>query len=78
MIKVIPNNGNETKSDVSLWDIVKSDTTSFLSKNTKSMTFKIKTEMKHNQTFFHGTYSNLTSFFIGHKPIKMIKKTFFK
>ena len=35
MIKVIPNNGNETKSDVSLWDIVKADTISFLSKNTK-------------------------------------------
>ena len=34
------------------------------------MTFKIKTEMKHNQTFFHEIYSNLTSFFIGNKPIK--------
>ena len=35
MTKVTPNNGNETKSDVYLWDIVKSDTISFLSKNMK-------------------------------------------
>ena len=27
-------------------------------------------EMKQNQQFFHGTHSNLTSFFIGHKIIK--------
>ena len=27
-------------------------------------------EMKQNQTFFHRTYSNLTSFFIGHKILK--------
>ena len=27
-------------------------------------------EMKQNQTFFHGTYSNLTSFFIGGKILK--------
>ena len=26
--------------------------------------------MKQNQTFFHGTYSNLTSFFIGWKILK--------
>ena len=27
-------------------------------------------EMKQNQTFVHGTYSNLTSFFIGCKVLK--------
>ena len=27
-------------------------------------------EMKQNQTFFHVAYSNLTSFFIGHKILK--------
>ena len=27
-------------------------------------------EMKQNQTFFHGTYSNLTLFFIGRKMLK--------
>ena len=46
------------------------------------MTFKIKIslvlwlkwtqtmEMKQNQTYFHGTYSNMTSFFIGWKILK--------
>ena len=33
-------------------------------------------EMKQNQTFFHGTYSNLTSFFIGYKIRKTISMTF--
>ena len=27
-------------------------------------------EMKQNQTFFHDTHSNLTSFFIGRKILK--------
>ena len=27
-------------------------------------------EMKQNQTFFHGTYLNLTSFFTGRKMLK--------
>ena len=27
-------------------------------------------EMKQNQTFFHGKYSNLTSFFLGCKILK--------
>ena len=27
-------------------------------------------EMKQNQTFFHGSYSNLTLFFVGHKLLK--------
>ena len=29
-------------------------------------------EMKQNQTFFHGTYLNLTSFFIGRKILKYL------
>ena len=36
MTKVNPNNGNETKSDIFSWDTFKSDTISFLSKNTKT------------------------------------------
>ena len=35
MTKVNPNNGNEKKSDIFPWDIFKSDTVSFLSKNIK-------------------------------------------
>ena len=35
MTKVNPHNGNETKSDIFPWDIFKSDTISFLSKNIK-------------------------------------------
>ena len=35
MIKGDPNNGNETKSDISSWDIVKADVISFFSKNIK-------------------------------------------
>ena len=27
-------------------------------------------EMKQNETFFYGTYSNLTSFFTSHKILK--------
>ena len=29
-------------------------------------------EMKQNEAFFHGTYSDLTSFFIGCKILKFI------
>ena len=35
MTKVNLNNGNETKSDIFLWDIFKSDKISFLSENIK-------------------------------------------
>ena len=35
MTKVNPNNRNETKSDIFLWDIFKFETISFLSKNIK-------------------------------------------
>ena len=40
MTKVNPNNGNEKKSDIFPWDILKSETISFLSKNIISITFK--------------------------------------
>ena len=45
MIKVNPNNGNETESDIFLWDIFKSDIISFFIKKYSSvlMTPKIKT-----------------------------------
>ena len=35
MTKLNPKHGNETKSDIFSWDIFKSDTMSFLLKNTK-------------------------------------------
>ena len=35
MTIVNPNNGNETKPDIFLWDIFKSNVISFLSKNIK-------------------------------------------
>ena len=35
MTKVNPDNGNETKSDIFPWDILKSDTISFSAKNIK-------------------------------------------
>ena len=35
MTTVNPNKGNETKSDIFPWDILKSDTISFLPKDTK-------------------------------------------
>ena len=42
MTKVNPNNENKTKSDIFLWDILKSDTLSSSSKNKSiSMNFKI-------------------------------------
>ena len=33
----------------------------------------LNNEMKQNQTFFHGTYSNLTLFFIGRKKSKIFQ-----
>ena len=35
MTELSPNNGNETISDILAWDIFKSDTTYFLSKDIK-------------------------------------------
>ena len=85
MSMVNPNNGSETKSDAFLWDIFKSDTICFLSKNTKIFQWLSKSnisvfllhwtqtiEMRQNQVFFHGIYSNLTSFLIGHKIMKYL------
>ena len=44
MTKVNPNNGNETKSNISPWGIFKSDTISFFIQKHQSisMTFKIE------------------------------------
>ena len=80
MTKVNPNNGKETKSDIFPWDIFKSDTISFLSKNTevfqnllKSKFFSFMTKVNPNNgnetgsDIFHGIYSNLTAIFIGQK-----------
>ena len=87
MTKVNLNNGNETKSDIFRWDIFKSDSTLFLYQNIlkyfnvfQNRNFSIlwlkwtqKMKMKQNQTFFHGTFSNLTPFYI--KTYKSISVT---
>ena len=59
MTKVNLNDRNETKSDIFPWNIFNSHAI------TQTM------EMKQYQTFFHGTYSNLTSFFIGYKILRI-------
>ena len=64
-------------------DLVKSDHLPFLSKIVKIFKSHSKSEflsfmtqvnqtmeVKQNQIYFHGTYSNLTLFFIGHKILK--------
>ena len=66
MTKVNKNDGNETKSDIFSWDIFKSDAIFFLFKKNYCNGFQnqnFSMEMKQNQTFFHGTYSNLTSLY---------------
>ena len=87
MTKVNLNNGIETKSDIFQWDIFKSDSTLFLYQNIlkyfnvfQNRNFSIlwlkwtqKMKMKQNQTFFHGTFSNLTPFYI--KTYKSISIT---
>ena len=74
MNKLTPINGNETKPDIFPWGIFKSDTISSLIKKIlkyfndfQSQNFSVlqwkrtqTMEMKHYQTFFHKTYSNLT------------------
>ena len=78
--KVKSINENETKSDVFSLDIFKSDKKSFLLKNikifqklwrSKYLSFMIKVNPQNgtetNQTFFCGTYSNLTLFSIDGK-----------
>ena len=72
MTKVNPNYRNETKSDIFSWNIFKSDTLSLVIKNIRVFQWLSKSnflsfmttvnpniEMKQNQTFFYGTYSNL-------------------
>ena len=80
MTTVNPNDGNETRSDIIPWDIFKSGAIAYLIKKTlvfqrfsKSSFLSFMTKVKpdngngNNETFFHGTYSNLTSLFIGLK-----------
>ena len=83
MTKVDPNNRNEIKSDIFPWDILKSGVIYFLYQKmvvfqwlAKSKFLSFITEVnpynehETNQTFFHGTCSNLISFFIGPKVLK--------
>ena len=62
MTKVNPNNANETKTVIFPWEILK-----FLSFTTK---VNANNGNKTKSDIFYGTYSNLTSFFIGHKILK--------
>ena len=76
MNKFNPNNANQTKSDIFLWDIFKSDVISFFYQeilkcfnDLQNKYFPVlriawtqTMEMKQNQTFFHDTYSNLTPY----------------
>ena len=84
MAKVNQNNGNETKSNIFPWDIFKSDTI-FLSKHIKYfinfqnqnfsflwLTWTKTMGVKQNQTFFHGTYSDLMLLFTGRKILKYV------
>ena len=75
-----PNNGIETKSDIFPWDIFKSGVISFFIKKTfkKINGFQnqnlsglwLKWTQKMEIRHFQGTYSNLTSYFIGSKILK--------
>ena len=86
MTKVNPSNGNETKSDIFQWDIFKYNHISFYRKILKyfnyfqNQNFSVlwlketqAMEMKQNQTFFHGTYSNLTPYLFLLKNIKIFQ-----
>ena len=76
MTKVNPNNANETKTAIFPWDVFKSDVIYFFffQKILKFLSFTTKVNANNgNKTksdIFYGTYSNLTSFFIGHKILK--------
>ena len=80
MTKVNLNNENDTKSDILPWDMFKSSIIFFYQKILKyfndfeNQNFSVLwlnwtqvIQMKQRQTFSYGTYSNLTSFFIGCK-----------
>ena len=78
MTKVNPSNGNETKSDIFQWDIFKSATISFFHQKMlkyfnefQNRTFSLLwlkwtqiMELKQNQPFFHGKYSNMTPYLL--------------
>ena len=74
--KVNPSNGNETKSDIFRWDILKSDAIFFYQKTLKCFNvfqrYTQAIEMKQNQTFFQETYS-IKPFFIGRKILENFK-----
>ena len=89
MTNVNPDNGNETKSNIFPLDIFKSDVIhSFIKKIkvfewfSKSKFLSFMTEVNPNNEnetksdIFHGTYSNLTSFFIGRQKLKYFNDVF--
>ena len=83
MFNVKSNSGNEI-NHIFPWNIFKSEAISFFIKkhSSNSMTSKSEflsfitkvltqaMEVKLKSNFFHGTYSNLSSFLIGYKIIK--------
>ena len=71
MTKVSPNNGNEAKSDTFSWGISSLTPCLFY---LYWLQWTQRMEMEQNQTYFHGTYSNLTSFLIGHKILKYFNR----
>ena len=86
MTIINPNNENETESDILPWVIFKPDVMSFFHKNkiryyfndfqNQNISVLLAKEnpdnrkTKQNQTFFHGTYSNLTLFSTGRKTLQ--------
>ena len=92
MTKVNLSNGNETKPDTFPGDISKSASISFFYQNilkyfndSQHRNFLVlwlkwsqTMEMKQNQTFFHGTYSNLPPFLSKHiKLLQWLSKSEF-
>ena len=74
MTKVSPNNGNEAKSDIFPWEFSNLTPCLFYLFCLCWLQWVQRMEMKQNQTYFHGTYSNLTSFLIGHKILKYFNR----
>ena len=72
-------NENETKPNIFPWDVFTSDVKSDVrySNDFQNQNFSVlwlqwsqTMEIKQNQTYFHGAFSSLTSFFIAHKILK--------
>ena len=82
----VSNNGSESKSNIFPWCTFKSDDISFFYRKTlkhfndfQNWNFKMETmEMKQNQTFSHGTYSNLTAFLTRRKVLIFFNDSYYQ